>query len=143
MKAIVIGCGRVGSSIARQLFSEGWDVTAVDEKEDALARLGEDWRGGFVLGHGMDVDVLRASGIEDADAVVVSTDGDNTNIVIGQVAQKRFGIQCVVARILDPARADLYAARGLRTVCPTKTAIDTLMEAVRECEVRPVGTVSI
>ena len=87
MKAIVIGCGRVGSSIARQLFSEGWDVTAVDEKEDALARLGEDWRGGFVLGHGMDVDVLRAAGIEDADAVVVSTDGDNTNLVIGQVAQ--------------------------------------------------------
>jgi Trk K+ transport system NAD-binding subunit len=68
MQAIVIGCGRVGSSIARQLFKDGWDVTAIDEKEDALARLGDDWRGGFVLGHGMDVDVLRAAGIEDADA---------------------------------------------------------------------------
>src|ERR1041385_7463009 len=135
MKAIVIGCGRVGSSIARQLYSEGWEVTAIDEKEDALARLGEDWRGGFVVGHGMDVDVLRAAGIEEADAVVVSTDGDNTNIVIGQVAQKRFGVECTVVRILDPARADFYNARGLRTVCPTKTAIDVLGEAVRACDI--------
>ena len=82
-------------------------------------------------------------GIEDADAVVVSTDGDNTNLVIGQVAQKRFGIDCVVVRVLDPARADFYASRGLRTVCPTSNAIYTLTEAVRSCEVRPrqvVGT---
>ena len=77
-------------------------------------------------------------GIEEADAVVVATDGDNTNIVISQVAQKRFGIECVVARILDPARADFYAARGLRTVCPTKTAIDVLGEAVRACAVPQV-----
>jgi trk system potassium uptake protein TrkA len=135
MKALVIGCGRVGSSIARQLFSEGWEVTAVDENEDALARLGEDWRGGFVVGHGMDVDVLRAAGIEEADAVVVSTDGDNTNIVIGQVAQKRFDIGCVVVRVLDPARAEFYAARGMRTVCPTSVAIDALMQTVRSCDV--------
>jgi trk system potassium uptake protein TrkA len=134
MQAIVIGCGRVGSSIARQLFKDGWDVTAIDEKEDALARLGDDWRGGFVLGHGMDVDVLRAAGIEDADAVVVSTDGDNTNLVIGQVAQKRFANECVVVRVLDPARAAFYEARGLRTVCPTSTAIDVLTETVRACE---------
>jgi len=135
VKAIVIGCGRVGSSIARQLLSEGWEVTVVDEKEDALARLGEGWPGGFVVGHGMDVDVLRAAGIEDADAVVVSTDGDNTNLVIGQVAQKRFDNQCVVVRVLDPARAAFYEERGLRTVCPTSTAIDVLTEAVRTCAV--------
>ena len=135
MKAIVIGCGRVGSSVAQQLLTEGWDVTAVDEREDALIRLGEDWPGRFVLGHGMDVDVLRSAGIEDADAVVVSTDGDNTNLVIGQVAQKRFGIDCVVVRVLDPARADFYAARGMRTFCPTKVAIDGLTEAVRACEI--------
>ena len=137
MKAIVIGCGRVGSSIARQLLSEGWEVTAIDEKEDALARLGEGWPGGFVLGHGMDVDVLRTAGIEEADAVVVSTDGDNTNIVIGQVAQKRFDNQCVVVRILDPARADFYQTLGLRTICPTKAAISELMEAARACEIPP------
>jgi trk system potassium uptake protein TrkA len=143
VKALIIGCGRVGSTIALQLHKEGWDVTVIDENEDALSRLGENWPGTFLVGHGMDTDVLREAGIEEMDAVVASTDGDNTNIVIGQVAQKRFGIGCVVARILDPARADFYAARGLRTVSPTKTAIDTLMETVRACEVRPVGTVSI
>ena len=131
----MIGCGRVGSAVALQLQGSGWDVTVVDENEDALSRLGDNWPGAFIVGHGMDADLLRQAGIEEADAVVVATNGDNTNIVIGQVAQKRFGINCVVVRILDPARADFYAARGLRTVCPTKTAIDTLMEAVRACEI--------
>ena len=135
MKALVIGCGRVGSNVALQLAAEGWEVTAVDEKEEALTRLGEDWRGGFVLGHGMDADVLREAGIDEADAVVVATDGDNTNIVIGQVAQKRFGIECTVVRILDPARAEFYAQRGLRTVCPTSTAIDVLIDAARTCAI--------
>jgi trk system potassium uptake protein TrkA len=135
MKALVIGSGRVGSSIALQLTREEWDVTVIDEKEDALSRLGESWPGRFIVGHAMDIHVLREAGIEEADAVVVATDGDNTNIVVGQVAQKRFGIQCVVVRVLDPARADFYKERGMRTVCPTKIAIDTLMEAVRACEI--------
>ena len=135
MKALIIGCGRVGSSIAKQLDGEGWDVVVVDENEDALSRLGDHWPGTFLVGHGMDADLLREAGIEDADAVVVATDGDNTNIVIGEVAQKRFDVKCVVVRVLDPARADFYAARGMRTVCPTKTAIDTLVEAVRACEI--------
>src|SRR4051794_8121471 len=112
VKAIVIGCGRVGSAIALQLDSEGWDVTCIDEKEEALGRLGDSWSGGFVRGHGMDISVLRKAGIEEADALVVSTNGDNTNIVIGQVAQKRFDIQCTVIRVLDPARADFYRERG-------------------------------
>src|SRR5262245_35065599 len=133
MKAIVIGCGRVGSTIAHGLREDGWDVVAIDEKEEALGRLGEDWDGGFVVGHGMDTSVLRRAGVEDADAVVVSTDGDNTNIVVGQVVQKRFGIECVVVRLLDPARADFYASQGMRTICPTSTAIDGLSEAVRTC----------
>jgi len=137
MKAVVVGCGRVGSSIALQLDREGWDVTVIDEREEALARLGSNWKGGFVVGHGMDIDILRQAGIEDADAVAVATDGDNTNIVIAQVAQKRYGIGCVVVRVLDPARADFYAKRGLRTVCPTQTAISVLTDAVRACDVRP------
>jgi trk/ktr system potassium uptake protein len=135
MKAIVIGCGRVGGSIAVELAGEGWDVTAIDEKEEALQRLGNAWSGGFIVGHGMDTDVLRKAGIEDADAVVVSTDGDNTNIVVGQVAQKRFGVQCVVVRLLDPARAEFYSSLGMRTVCPTSNAIAVLGEAVRSCAV--------
>jgi trk system potassium uptake protein TrkA len=142
MKAIVIGCGRVGSSVALGLDREGWDVTAIDGKEEALMRLGEHWAGGFIVGHGMDSDVLRRAGIDDADAVVVSTNGDNTNIVIGQVAEKRFGISCVVVRILDPARAAFYSSRGMNVVCPTSTAIDVLTDAVRTCEVRPQEAVS-
>jgi trk system potassium uptake protein len=135
MNALVIGCGRVGSTVALNLHAEGWDVTVVDEKEDALSRLGQNWPGAFVVGHGMDTDLLREAGIEDADAVVVCTDGDNTNIVIGQVAQKRFDIQCVVVRLLDPARAAFYSSRGMRIVCPTSTAIDELMQTVRSCDV--------
>jgi len=135
MRALIIGSGRVGSSIALQLQMEEWDVTVIDENEDALTRLGDHWPGSFVVGHGMDVDVLREAGIEEADAVVVATDGDNTNIIIGQVAQKRFDVRCVVVRVLDPARADFYQSIGLRTVSPTKTAIDVLTDAVRACEV--------
>ena len=66
----------------------------------------------------------------------MATDGDNTNLVIGQVVQKRYEIACVVVRVLDPRRADFYAQRGLRTVCPTQTAISVLTEAVRACEPR-------
>jgi trk system potassium uptake protein TrkA len=141
MKALVIGCGRVGSSVALQLHQEGWDVTVVDENEDALTRLGEGWPGSFIVGHGMDARVLREAGIEDAEAVVVATDGDNTNIVIGQVAQKRFDVRCVVVRVLDPARARFYEERGLRTVCPTSVAIETLLDAARACAVPTVESV--
>lgn len=132
MRAVVIGCGRVGSAVAKGLAAAGWDVTAVDENEDALVRLGPVWRGGFVVGHGMDVRVLEQAGVADAAAAVVSTDGDNTNIVIGQVLRKRYEIPCVVVRVLDPARADFYARRGMRVVCPTETAISVLLETVRE-----------
>jgi trk system potassium uptake protein TrkA len=132
VKAVVIGCGRVGSAVAKGLLAEGWDVTAVDENEDALVRLGPVWKGGFVVGHGMDMSVLERAGIGEAGAAVVSTNGDNTNLVIGQVLQKRYEIPCVVVRVLDPARAKFYASRGLRTVCPTETAISVLLDTVRE-----------
>jgi trk system potassium uptake protein TrkA len=136
VRALVVGCGRVGSTVALTLSEEGWDVTAVDESDAALARLGERWRGGFVNGHGMDVDVLREAGIEHADAVVVATDGDNTNIVVAQIAQRLFGVDCVVVRLLDPARADFYADRGLDVVCPTRTAYETMAERVRASRTR-------
>ena len=131
MNAVVIGCGRVGSSVAKGLAADGWDVTVIDENEDALGRLGQGWRGGFVVGHGMDVTVLERAGIEAADSVVVATNGDNTNIVIGQVVQKRYDVATVVVRILDPARAKLYSDRGMSIVCPTQTAISELLETVR------------
>jgi trk system potassium uptake protein TrkA len=134
VKAIVIGCGRVGSSVAVQLDGSGWDVTVLDENEDALGRLGESWTGGFVVGHGMDLQLLREAGIEEADAVVVTTDGDNTNIVIAQAAQLQFQVPTVIARLLDPARAQFYAARGLRIVNPTSAAIESLVGSVRATE---------
>jgi trk system potassium uptake protein TrkA len=143
MRAVVIGCGRVGSAVALQLAAEGWDVTAVDENEEALARLGRGWKGGFVVGHAMETDVLISAGIETADAAVVATSGDNTNIVIGQVAQKRYGISCVVVRVLDPRRAEFFAKLGLRTVCPTQTAISFLADAVRACDVTLPGAARV
>ena len=142
MKAVIIGCGRVGSSVALQLAREEWDVTCIDEDENALARLGP-WKGGFVVGHGMDRGILEEGGAADADAAVVATDGDNSNIVIGQILQRRYGIQCVVVRVLDPARAEFYERLGLRTVCPTQTAISTLIDAVRACKIPAVPQAAI
>jgi trk system potassium uptake protein TrkA len=137
VNALVIGCGRVGSAVAKGLAADGWDVTAVDESEDALMRLGAQWGGGFVLGHGMDTSVLEQAGAEEADAAVVATDGDNTNLVIGQVLQKRYGTGTVVVRVLDPARAKFYADRGLNTVCPTQIAISDLLDTVRASAPQP------
>ena len=137
MNALIVGCGRVGSAVAKGLAAEGWNVTAVDESEDALMRLGAQWGGGFVLGHGMDTSVLEQAGVEEADAAVVATDGDNTNLVIGQVLQKRYGIDTVVVRVLDPARAKFYADRGLNTVGPTQIAISDLLDTVRASAPQP------
>ena len=130
----MIGCGRVGSAVALELKAAGWDVAVIDEREEALGRLGEHWTGEFVVGHGMDLQLLRDSGIEEADAVVVTTDGDNSNIVIGQMARKQFDVPSVVVRVLDPARAEFFSSRGLNVVCPTSSAITTLTEAVRAGE---------
>jgi trk/ktr system potassium uptake protein len=139
---LIVGCGRVGSAIARNMIAKGHDVSVLDEDPEAIALLErgldrpwEDHGGQFTVGTALEMDALLAAGIENADAFVAATDGDNTNLVIGQVAQKRFDIECVVVRVLDPARADFYAARGLRTVSPTKTAIDVLTEVVRSCAV--------
>ncbi len=128
MKAVVVGSGRVGSALARKLDGAGWDVCVVDERDEALELLGARWRGGFVLGHGMDVSVLERAGIADADTVIVATDGDNSNLVIAQLAHERYRVPRVVARILDPVRADVYAGRGFDIVSPTRTAIEQLTE---------------
>jgi trk system potassium uptake protein TrkA len=130
MKVLVIGCGRVGAGVALALAREGWEVSVVDAREEALGRLGSNWAGQFTVGHGMDLDILLMAGIQDADACVVATNGDNTNIVIGQVATRRFDVPNVAVRILDPARARFYASQGMQTICPTQTAIESLTAAV-------------
>lgn len=126
MDAIVIGCGRVGSTLARTLAGEGWSVTVVESSEESLTRLGPEWRHPVVLGHGMDAAVLEEAGIADADVLIAATDGDNTNLVIAQVAVRRYEVRHVAARIQDPARADAFADRGFEVISPVKMAITGL-----------------
>ena len=138
MFVLVVGCGRVGSAIAKQMLTEGNEVSVLDEDPEAIALLNrgqdeswEDSGGRFTVGTALEIDALREAGVEQADAFVASTDGDNTNLVIAQIAKRRFEVDRVVVRVLDPARAKWYAEQGLQTVCPTQTAIELLEAAVR------------
>ncbi len=138
MFILIVGCGRVGSSIAKFMLSEGHEVSVLDEDAEAIALLNkgqtegwEDLGGRFTVGTALEIDALLEAGIEQADAFVASTDGDNTNLVVAQIAKRRFDVERVVVRVLDPARARWYAEQGLQTVCPTQTAIELLEAAVR------------
>ncbi|MHB1390387.1 MAG: NAD-binding protein [Thermoleophilia bacterium] len=138
MYVVIVGCGRVGSAIAAGLVADGHKVAVIDEDEDALLRLGEDFSGDFYHGVGIDIDLLERAGTDRADAFVAATDGDNTNIVAAQLAQQRFGVKCVVSRVYDPYRAQFFKEQmGLRTICPTADTINDLSQAVRSCEVNP------
>jgi len=137
MKAIIVGCGRVGSALARGLADDGWKVVVVEQDEDALTRLGDDWRHPLVLGHGMDAHVLEQAGVADADVLIAATDGDNTNLVIAQVATQRYHVPNVAARIQDPARAEAYGDRGFEIISPVRLAIDGLAAWARGA--RPVA----
>ena len=133
MFVLIVGCGRVGSSVARTMLKEGHEVSCLDEDPEAHARLEvsldrswEDAGGHFTVGTALETEALLAAGIEKADAFIASTDGDNTNIIIAQIAQRRFNVPKVVARILDPLRAEWYEKQGVHTICPTKVAIEML-----------------
>jgi len=146
MFILIVGCGRVGSSVARAMLSQGHEVSCLDEDPESHARLEvgldrgwEDLGGQFTVGAGLETDALVAAGIEKADAFIASTDGDNTNIVIAQIAQRRYEVPTVIARILDPLRAEWYERQGVHTVCPTRVAIDMLEAAVLEGPSRPNG----
>ena len=131
MNAIVVGCGRVGSTLAQRLAGDGWEVTVIELNEDNLVRLGPEWRHPLVLGHGMDARVLEEAGISGANVLIAATDGDNTNLVVAQVAVERYHVPHVAARIQDPARADAFADRGFQVVSPVKMAIDGLASFAR------------
>ncbi len=146
MFILIVGCGRVGSSVARSMLREGHEVSCLDEDPESHARLEvgldkgwEDLGGQFTVGAGLETDALVAAGIEHADAFIASTDGDNTNIVIAQIAQRRYDVPTVIARVLDPLRAEWYERQGLHTVCPTRVAIDMLESAVRDAGGRRRG----
>ena len=134
MKVVIIGCGRVGAALAHTLADDGWNVVVVELKEENLSRLGPDWRHPLVLGHGMDEKVLEKAGVAAADVLIAATDGDNTNLVVAQVAVQRYKVPRVAARIQDPARADAYAGRGFEVISPVKMAIDGLADFAKRAK---------
>jgi trk system potassium uptake protein len=137
MMVLIVGAGRVGSAVARSALAAGHDVSILDEDPLSHERLEvgmetswEDSGGRFTVGTALEVEALEAAGIADADVFIASTDGDNTNLVIAQLAQKRFGVPKVIVRVLDPARSDWYSQQGLHTICPTKSAIAELEQVL-------------
>ncbi len=148
MFVLIVGAGRVGSTLARRMLTDGHEVSCLDEDPEAHARLEieldrawEDMGGQFTVGTALEIEALEAAGIERADVFVASTDGDNTNIVIAQIAQRAFEVPTVIARILDPYRAEWYEQQGLHTICPTRVAIDMLENEVRLAAERAGGAV--
>ena len=118
----ILGCGRVGSTLARQMARAGHKVTIVDLTRDAFHRLGTQFIGTKHVGNGLDQNLLRDVGLERADVFVALTQGDNTNIMAAQVAKEVFGVKTVVARIYDPIRAQAYREMGIDTICTTTVA---------------------
>ena len=119
MKVVILGCGRVGSTIATTMARDGHDVTIIDQTPDSFKRLSNDYKGKTLVGNGIDEDTLRLADVEHADAFVAVTNGDNRNIMSAQVAKVRFKVPKVVARIYDPIRAYAYADLGIETLCTT------------------------
>ena len=138
MFVLIVGCGRVGSTLARRMLDEGHTVSCLDEDPESHARLevgmdkGWEESGGlFAVGTALEVDALDAAGVAKADVFIAATNGDNTNIVIAQIAQRKYHVKTVIARILDPLRAEWYSTQGLRTICPTKVAVEMLETEIR------------
>ena len=136
MFILVVGAGRVGSAVAKRALQAGHEVSVLDEDplshEQLDKDLSESWEdagGRFTVGTALEVDALLEAGIEQADVFIASTNGDNTNLVIAQIAQRRFDVPRVVVRVLDPARAAWYAEQGLHTICPTQHAIELVERA--------------
>ena len=136
---LVVGAGRVGAAVAKSSLAAGHEVSVLDEDPLSHERLDEgqqtsweDAGGRFTVGTAIEIDALLAAGIEEADMFIAATRGDNTNILVGQIAQKRFGVPRVIVRVLDPARSDWYAEQGLHTICAVKLGIKMFEEAVLE-----------
>jgi trk system potassium uptake protein TrkA len=139
MFILIVGAGRVGSAVARKALEAGHDVSVLDSDPLSHERLDKDqsttWEdagGRFTVGAALEVDGLIEAGVENADVFMAATRGDNTNLVIAQVAQRRFSVPRVVVRVADPARAAWYAEQGLHTICPTQKAIDQAEHVVLE-----------
>lgn len=149
MFVLIVGCGRAGSALAKTLLSDGHTVSVLDESAESHRLLDvdmesnwEDAGGLFTVGTALEIDALIEAGVEQADAFVAGTNGDNTNLVIAQIAKRRFDVPKVVVRVLDPRRADWYAEQGMHTICPTQAGINMLTAAVREGADDPVEIAS-
>jgi trk system potassium uptake protein TrkA len=119
MYVIIIGCGRVGSDLAKILSSEGHNVVIIDKSQSSFERLGKTFNGLTLVGNGFDLEFLKSAGIDKAEAFCAVTNSDNTNLVAAQVAKKIFNIPKVIARVYDPARANTYRALGLDVISGT------------------------
>ncbi len=119
MRYLIVGCGRVGSTLAKLLVADKHDVVVVDENPAAFKRLGNRFGGQVEVGTGIDYDVLKRAGAERADGFVAVTDGDNRNVMAALIAQRMFRIPKIVARIYDPPRGQLYRELGIETFSPT------------------------
>jgi trk system potassium uptake protein TrkA len=130
MRAVIMGCGRVGAGLAERLARSGYDVTVIDISTEAFNRLEPDFPGQTIRADGTDEDVLRRVGIEGADMFFALTEGDNRNIFTAQMVTEAFGIERVVAKVNDPVRAEAYTALGLSTICRTRLLVDVLARYV-------------
>lgn len=119
MNVIILGCGRVGSTMARQMYRDGHNVTVIDLLSESFRRLGSRFKGQRVVGNGLDEDVLKRAGIENCDVFVSVTQGDNRNIMTAQIAREMYHVPKVMTRINDPIRADAYRRMGIVTICGT------------------------
>lgn len=136
MLILIVGCGRVGSAVAKQALAAGHEVSVLDSDPLSHERLDKDqtttWEdagGQFTVSAALEIDGLIEAGIQEADVFLAATRGDNTNLVIAQLAQRRFNVPRVVVRVADPARAAWYSEQGLHTICPTQIAIDQALTA--------------
>jgi len=129
LKVVILGCGRVGSTLAKRLSQEGHSVTIIDITSDAFRRLGTKFRGQKIVGTGLDQDTLNKAGLKGADVFFAVTQGDNTNIMAAQIAKEVFSTPRVLARIYDPIRGQAYRELGIVTLCTTTVAANILRAA--------------
>ncbi|MBE9477903.1 MAG: TrkA family potassium uptake protein [Chloroflexi bacterium] len=128
MKAVIMGCGRVGARLAGLLDADGHSVTILDTDTYSFRRLPPTFKGNALVGNGLDQEVLKRAGIEEADAFVATTQGDNRNVMAAQIAKHIFNVPKVVSRIYDPLRQELYSTLGLETISPTTIFAQILRE---------------
>lgn len=113
MKVVILGCGRTGATLTLQLASLGHEVSVIERNPHSLRRIGEDHGAHIVIGNGLDIDVMEAAGIQDADVFFAVTRGDNTNLMAAQIVQRKWGVEKVAVKVADPQRSEAYRKLGL------------------------------